>query len=288
MTPIQPRFPELFAGTPEARHARITAAISLIEDGAAGSRSVRTVEFKEANQAVSFYIAGLFNGHLSKDDAKGLDFWSKSNTPMNLHEIIGFHSRVSKVQSDGSRYIIRCKTIADELMPLAVKAAQLRPNLTKGRDTSKQTRDNPDKIGKTCPCCFRPIAVDDTTGKMVLHGYKRPGHGYTLGRCFGVGFPDLETSSEGLIAFIAFIEQSMLRDKSALDRQDDRTEIEFTARDNPRETHVVRKGDPDFPRHLESIKDKLRLQIASHSHQIRILKTKLTEADSRRKNQING
>ena len=50
----------------------------------------------------------------------------------------------------------------------------------------------------TCPCCFSVQKLDD--GVMVLHGYQRPGDGYTHGRCYGVGRKPLEVSSEGVVA----------------------------------------------------------------------------------------
>lgn len=38
-------------------------------------------------------------------------------------------------------------------------------------------------------------------GRMVLHGYKRPGTGNVVGDCFGVGYPPYEQSSSGCSAY---------------------------------------------------------------------------------------
>ena len=44
---------------------------------------------------------------------------------------------------------------------------------------------------------------------MVHHGYKRPGHGYIFGDCYGVGYPPYEASPEGCEAYgAAMVERS--------------------------------------------------------------------------------
>lgn len=57
----------------------------------------------------------------------------------------------------------------------------------------------------TCPACFRNVKMRD--GKMVLHGYERPGYGYTIGQCFGVGYEPYERSPEGTKACRAHYEE---------------------------------------------------------------------------------
>lgn len=47
----------------------------------------------------------------------------------------------------------------------------------------------------TCPVCERAIRV--RSGKMVHHGYQRPGHGEIVGDCFAVGLPPYEVSCVG-------------------------------------------------------------------------------------------
>jgi hypothetical protein len=46
----------------------------------------------------------------------------------------------------------------------------------------------------TCAACEREIKVRD--GKLVHHGYERPGIGYIVGDCLGVGYPPHELSPE--------------------------------------------------------------------------------------------
>lgn len=59
---------------------------------------------------------------------------------------------------------------------------------------------NPNKDVKTCPCCFRAIAVQGKT--MAHHGYQRTGHGFQTASCMGIHYRPLEVSDEGLRAMI--------------------------------------------------------------------------------------
>lgn len=52
----------------------------------------------------------------------------------------------------------------------------------------------------TCQICERKLKVPG--GKISLHGYNRPGHGYIQGRCPGSGELPWEVSSDALRHFI--------------------------------------------------------------------------------------
>ena len=70
----------------------------------------------------------------------------------------------------------RVRSFAAEALPLAEAVVSLKDKVVKGRapSTGPAKPVNPNKIVKTCPCCFRQIAVTD--GTMAHHGYQRPGH----------------------------------------------------------------------------------------------------------------
>ncbi len=54
-----------------------------------------------------------------------------------------------------------------------------------------------------CPVCERDIKVRDN--RLVHHGYQRPGHGYIVGDCFGVGYEPYELSKTCCNDFLRFI-----------------------------------------------------------------------------------
>jgi len=62
------------------------------------------------------------------------------------------------------------------------------------REVFIRTRENTG----TCGACLRNIKLREKGSGpvMVIHGYKRPGSGYTIGRCYGVDYPPYELSNE--------------------------------------------------------------------------------------------
>lgn len=59
----------------------------------------------------------------------------------------------------------------------------------------------------TCAVCEGRVKVRD--GNLVHHGYRRPGHGYIVGDCFGVGRTPHEPSSQTATAFREFLERAV-------------------------------------------------------------------------------
>lgn len=59
----------------------------------------------------------------------------------------------------------------------------------------------------TCPACFNEQCLKD--GKMVLHGYRRPGFGWIEGKCFGVEWRPYEVSNEGTIGSLVYWRQQL-------------------------------------------------------------------------------
>lgn len=59
----------------------------------------------------------------------------------------------------------------------------------------------------TCPVCFNNVKLTPKSKVppmpgMVLHGYKRPGHGTVEGNCFGQDWPPFELSAQGTVAYV--------------------------------------------------------------------------------------
>lgn len=79
--------------------------------------------------------------------------------------------------------------------------------------SAQRTRDGTG----SCPVCFQNIKISSSE-MMVLHGYKRPGHGQVHGSCFGVGYPAFEVSVKGVVAYLnQMILPSIKRIQSNLD-----------------------------------------------------------------------
>lgn len=69
----------------------------------------------------------------------------------------------------------------------------------------------------TCQGCFKDQKTRD--GRLVLHGYKRPGHGYILGNCWGHGYAPYQISCERTKQFLdECVRPALPRALQALDR----------------------------------------------------------------------
>lgn len=95
-----------------------------------------------------------------------------------------------------------------------------------------------------CPCCFKDFIVK--TGKIVFHGYERPGIGYTIGECFGVKYPPLEVSKEGLVAFIEQLHKFRTTRKENLEALKVADEVFRGARWLGDTSKTFKKGDKEF------------------------------------------
>jgi hypothetical protein len=107
----------------------------------------------------------------------------------------------------------------------------------------------------TCPACFvlyklRPGGKEKL--KVVLHGYNRPGYGYTVGSCPGTDFPPYEFSTEGTIAYKGRLERSQESEKRSLANMKSGKVTSFTQTDRYTKKETThRKGEPEFERILE-------------------------------------
>lgn len=80
-------------------------------------------------------------------------------------------------------------------------------------ETSKQVARTRENTG-TCPCCFKEYKL--ISNKMVHHGYQRPGHGYIVGDCFGVGYKPFEKSPDGTKDYKKELEKLLTKEETHL------------------------------------------------------------------------
>lgn len=59
--------------------------------------------------------------------------------------------------------------------------------------------DSPERPAGTCAICQAVFVV--RRGRLVLHGYQRPGDGFLRGDCFGAGRPPFELAPDALVEF---------------------------------------------------------------------------------------
>ena len=150
-------------------------------------------------------------------------------------------------------------------LPKHVKASE-RPRIPVGGQT----------IG-TCAICMREQVVRN--GKMVLHGYQRPGYGWVVGNCFGTGRDPYEVSAEACAAYIPVLQGIKERSQRYLSALKAGEVTKFTEpkrnyRTGRDESIVIEKGDKRFP-------EKLRLAIRDTESQIGQIDGDIAEMNKR-------
>lgn len=127
------------------------------------------------------------------------------------------------------------------------------------------------KIVKTCPVCFRHIAVKN--GIMVHHGYKRPTTGVQTASCEGTRFKPLEVSSEGLEWLISSLRKRLVEIEHALDNQ----AIYPESLDYVHRGHIKRitRNDPMWPKHFAGYTGKLKAEMYGIERELPVLDKKL-------------
>lgn len=221
--------PDLFPSLRAAarRPERLDAAIHAIADGVAAG-SIRNVVLKDAKDTISravdegwklnisdpYFYAGRYENQPS-----GVYEFYSSFLVMGLHDMLATSRKLAKTKLTGDA-IDAMKAFTAEALPLAEAVASLKDKVIKGRapNTAPSKPVNPNKVVKTCPCCFRAIAV--VGGTMAHHGYERPGYGWQTASCPGIRFKPLEMSNEGLLWVISANENELVSLKRAYEARD--------------------------------------------------------------------
>lgn len=275
----QPGFPMLRSAADSI--SRFEAALAVVTDGVAAG-AVRNVALQEAKSTLSGIVcvawethvaAPHFHGTVGPDELQDL-YWSINL--MGLHDVIATSKKVSKSGLEGPQ-IEAMRAFCTEVLPLAQAVASLKDKVIKGRapTAAPPKPTNPNKVIRTCPVCFRQIAVQGMT--MAHHGYQRPSYGWQTASCAGIRFKPLEQSSEGLKWLITTLQGRLSGLRSAIANQ--ATEPEFLmvksrARDK---VEVIRRTDASwkkaFARHMAEVES----EIPKLEHELPILERKLAD-----------
>ena len=164
---------------------------------------------------------------------------------LGLHDVISLSKKLEKSQLTGPA-MQAMREFSAEVLPLSLAVADLKTKAIKGRapSTGPSKPENPDKIVKTCGCCFRGVAVQ--SGHMAHHGYERPGTGWQTNSCPGIEYPPLEVSSAGLEHVISVYTARRESLAKAMANKDNLTKL--TVLRGGFRTTEFKKGDPGWER----------------------------------------
>lgn len=188
-----------------ARKEKFEKCLQLIDLGLK-NQMIYNVDFKVVKENVGRAIAESFSKMKSnfRDHNKMEDYdrelwdmlWYLSMD--SIASVRAFNNKIKKSKQPIPKEYV---DFATNLLPLVEAMTELKNYIVKGRKpstTPKKTVENPNKISMTCACCGRKIAITKS-GRMVNHGFHRPGYGWIVGNCIGVASKPLEVSPEGLI-----------------------------------------------------------------------------------------
>ena len=178
----------------------------------------------------------------------------KLGSHYGLHSAISVAKRLAKLPSAPTPQLDRdVREFFAATQPIAVMIADLKSKVIKGRKpnpnvVAKKAAVAASRVGRDgeCQICQRRHILD-SRGNLVLHGYQRPGHGYIVGDCFGVGHPPWEVSSDALATWIELLKKRSEKAEEDAVKASKLTTITINRGSdlNPRMVTLT-KGDPSF------------------------------------------
>lgn len=256
-------YPILASGS--RRRARLEEALQVVSQGVAAG-AIRNVELNDAKATLGRAAGDAWRQHVA------IPHFSRGMRPsvidperdlfdtvmiLSLHDVLATAKRVERSTAAGPG-IDAMRAFVAELLPLAQQVAGLKDKVVKGRAPSATPKvENPDKVVRTCACCFRGIAVDGPD-RMAHHGYRRPGQGEQTPSCSGIQFPCLEVSSAGLQMLVSDAEARYAIAQRAWTKRSEVNELTHTTRrGGQRVEETIRRGDPQWGQHQHAFFQRL-------------------------------
>lgn len=251
----------------ERRLLKFEESVFIVEKSLA-ENEIRNVVYNDVKSYINRACDEAFssiNGYDFKDSEDEIANFCYDLNVNDLHSIFSAVKKVEKFKGDRNHTVFaEVKALTDELLPLAEKMKSLKEKIVKGR-VLKPVVENPDKTVRTCPCCLRSIALNQS-GLMVHHGFKRPGDGWQTESCYGIQFEPLERSDKGLDFMIDLLNKFIVSSEESLEKVKVAKELLTVTRD--KKSLTLKEGDEGF--------DKLkRSVIANIESEIRIAKRDL-------------
>ena len=241
----------------DARTMRTRRALDVILHGKHDGM-IYGPEYKDAKDTLSRRFEEAYSAKIQAPYMHGKGYtpdseWeSKLGSTYGLHSAISVAKRLAKMPPAPTPQLDRdIRAFIAATQPIAIMIAGLKSKVIKGR------KPNPDVVAKKaavaasrvgrdgeCQICQRRQLLD-SRGNLVLHGYQRPGHGYIVGDCFGVGHPPWEVSSDALATWIEQLKARSVQAAQAAVRVAKLTTINVNrgSEQNPRIVTLT-KGDP--------------------------------------------
>ncbi len=276
------KFPSLRAAarSPSRFEIAVERVLAGIETG-----SIRNVDYQDVKYEVGQAAADAWSKHVASPffhcgqwetlppDVNEL---YDSIMILSLHDVIATAKKVARSKTQGPA-ADAMRAFCAEALPLAEAVASLKDKVVKGRAPSAGPSKpvNPNKVVKTCPVCFRPIAV--VAGRMAHHGYTRPEIGFQTASCEGIRFKPLEVSSEGLQWLIGALRKRLESRKLAYAERATQPEFLMARQGRNGAAIKVMRGDAQWPQVFTQHVVELRAEIAAIERELPTLDKTLAD-----------
>ena len=263
--------------------ARFAEAVEAVMLGSEAG-SIRNAVLIDAKQAISRALDDAWEKHVQRPYfwanydglAQPLRDLSNDVTVTCLHDVLAASKRLAKTTVQAPA-VNAMRALVAEAMPLALAVSSLKDKVTKGRapSTGPGKPVNKYKVIKTCPVCFRPIAV--VSGTMALHGYKCPASGWQTASCAGVRFEPLEVSSDGLAWLLGKLREQLAISAAMHANRESEPDHLLAKRTHKGSSERIMHGDPLWPRAYAAFVGKLEQDIRVLGREIPELEKRLAE-----------
>lgn len=268
---------EKLAKRPEQLVAAIRAIVAGVEAG-----SIRNVTLNDAKDTISRAVYDGWRLHVNERFTNN-GKWESLPTEaqelnwkimiMGLHDMIATSKKLAKTKATGPM-VDAMREFVTEVLPLAEAVKDLKSKVVKGRAPSEAPPkpENPNKIVRTCPCCFRAIAV--RAGTMAHHGYERPGDGWQTASCAGIRFKPLERSKEGLEWITNETRDQLKKSRARYKKRDAITSLMI--KEN-RKSVEIKQDSPKWDREFRLFVARLESEIRNLEYSVSVYEKKLAD-----------
>jgi hypothetical protein len=272
----------------ERSQERYVKALGYIDAGLR-QNEIRNIAWKESKDALNRLVEGAWSHLIDprfwnvRSESEELYQFGWDIRVNGLHSVTAAKKRVDKTKLESSG-VDEARALLNELQPLTDAVNSLKDHIVKGREPNPNPKpENPNKIVRTCPCCFRGIAVQ--SNRMVHHGYERPWDGMQTASCTGIHYKPLERSDEGLRAIITGTENHIVRCEGALAEKDTKTSL--TVRNSKGQVVEITPDHKGWASALYDWESRLKREIRLSKESVVAFKDKLagwkqTEIDPER------
>lgn len=261
---------------------RFDAALAEIAAGVEAG-AIRNVVLNDAKSTLANNIDDAWGKHVTEpffasgnyqQQPEAVQLLGLSIHIWGLHDVIAASKKLDKTTATGPA-VDAMRAFCAEALPLAQAVAALKDKAIKGRAPNPEPAKvaNPDKVVKTCPVCFRPIAVRGST--MAHHGYKRPHEGWQTASCPGIRFKPLEVSSEGLQWLIGALRARLAECEVAYSNRDSKDSLRVRTGGTNSKMEIITPDSPHWASHFRAFVSNLQAEINHLHHTVPELDTKL-------------